>query len=169
MDNSELLKALGSMTEEQKKALAQLLNPKEEKKKPTTEIARAQRVYFFRQLEVYETLSEKKKDDKIIKEVNQLPARVIAVDEKMAWRLYWKQRNKYQFLGSSNGMVWRDARNSGKSVSEAQAMEYEAMLQNPDMTPPESKEKTFFAGRTSAQLSRGQEISWHDGLKQGKI
>lgn len=167
MDN-DILKALGSMTEEQKAALVQLLAPKQEVKKPTYEIARAKKVYFFKQLTVQETVSEVRKDDKIIREVRELPPRVIAVDDKDAWRLYWKQRNKYQFLGASDGTTWRDAKNSGRTTADSQAAEYESMLRNPDMTPPESKEKTFFAGSTMAQVSRGQEVSWKEGARQNK-
>lgn len=168
MDNLDILKALGSMTEEQKAALAQLLTPKKEVKKNEPEMAKAHKVFFFKQLFVQETISEKRKDDKLVKEVRQLPPRVIAVDDKQAWRLYWKQRNKFQFLGASDGTTWRDARNSGSNVAEAQAAEYEAMLKNPDMTPPESREKTFFTGNSATSVSRGQEVSWSEGMRQSK-
>lgn len=173
-NNSQLLEALiGSLSEEQKAALAQVLAGGAEgvKKKNPPAIPKAGKVYFFRQLIVTETVEIKAKQGEergigLEKTVNVLPPRVIAVDEKNAWRLYWKRRGQFVFLGSSDGETWRSARGEGKTVSEAQALEYQEMLKSPDMTPPMNREKTVFAGTKVFQVSRGVEAPWDELKKQ---
>ena len=129
---------------------------------------KAERVYFFRQLMVLGDVEVSKKGEKLEKKATQLPPRVIIVDLRQASKLFWKQRNRYQYLGSSDGKVWRRERVAGKSVAEAQALEFQEQQKEPDMTPPPNREKTFFAGTNPASASRGQEISWSEGLKQNR-
>ncbi len=164
-----LLEALKSLTPAERKELGRTLlgedaKPKAEKHGP--EAAKAGKVFFFKQINRYAVFEEEKKADTIIKKATVLPPRVIAVDERQAWRLFWKQGNTFQFLGSSDGTVWRRERNAGKTVSEAQAAEYEAMIVNPDLSPPMNREKTFFMGTKPSTVARGNEIGWGEGLKQ---
>lgn len=131
--------------------------------------AKAQLVYFFRQANrfVAESIETDKENPDVLKKTGYfLPPRVIAVDEKGASRLYWKQRGKYQYLGRSSGIHWKTARDKGMPVHEAYGVEFEAMQKTPDMTPPMNREKTVFAGTKIAQISRGSEIEWGIGLKQ---
>lgn len=127
---------------------------------------KAERVYFFKQLLRLHIDEIKKSGDKLQKKATQLPDRVIAVDEKQAAKLYWKGQGKYQYLGRSEGRTWREERMNGKSVAEAQALEYQAMLEAPDMNIPPNRDKIFFAGTKPAMVARGVEIGWADGLKQ---
>ncbi len=180
MSLKTILKELEKMTPEERKALQGFFGApaeaKAEKKeeplreKHGPEQAKASTIYFFRQLHVFRTDEEQAQDggNSIKKKVTQLPPRVIIADEKMAWRLFWKSRGKFEYLGRSNGQVWRSERAAGKRVSEAQAAEYNAMLKAPDMTPPMNREKTFFAGTKLQSASRGQEIPWSEGIKQSK-
>lgn len=173
----EFMAELQKLTPEERAQLSQILSPQPAaaplpagRERQPPEAVKAQAVFFFRQLHVVHVDEAKMQaDGKTIKKVvTQLPPRVIAVDEKMAWRLYWKQRGKYQFLGRGSGQAWRAARLDGKTVSEAQAAEYEAMLAAPDMTPPMNREKTFFAGTKPSIVAQGREISWAAGINQGK-
>lgn len=130
---------------------------------------KAERVYFFRQVGQFitEDIEPDKDNPDILRKTGYiLPPRVIAVDKKGAWRLYWKQRNKYQFLGSSDGTHWREARERGMPITEAYGVEFDYMQKNPDMTVPMNREKTAFHGTTIAQVSRGTEMDWGLGLKQ---
>lgn len=147
-------------------AIKQINTPKA---KQPAKPAKAERVYFFQQADrfVTEDIEADKENPDILKKTGYyLPPRVIAVDKHGAWRLYWKQRNKFTFLGSSDGTNWRHAREQGMPVAEAYGVEFEAMKKNPDMTPPMNKEKTVFAGTKISQLQRGNEIEWGIGLKQ---
>lgn len=163
-----VLKELANLSPEEQKSLRALFGAPavEEKKKNPPEAPRAQVVYFFEQLEVFSTVKTVIKDDKVRRTVDRLPPRVIAVDEKMASKLYWKSR-KFRYLGRSDGRVWSKSRGEGKTVAQAQALEYKAMLKSPDLTAPPNNEKTFFRGTKVAQLNRGQEIPWSEGVKQG--
>lgn len=137
------------------------------KKTPPSAVT-AKEVFFFQQNAPFHTESiraDKENPDLLVKEGYFLPPRVIAVDEKSAWRLYWKQRGKYVYLGRSKGLKWRQARLDGLSVSEASALELEEMQKNPDRTVPPSQEKTVFHGRKISQLARGIQIGWSEGLK----
>ena len=130
---------------------------------------RAETVYFFQQqgLFVTEKITVDEAEANKLKKVGYfLPPRVIAVDEKQAGRLFWKQRNKFGYLGRSSGQHWARARMHGMSVPEAFAVEYEEFEQNPDRTAPPNREKTFFAGTKPGQVARGVEIDWKAGLKQ---
>ena len=164
----KVLKELAKLTPEEQKSLRNLFGgtPVEEKKKNPPEAPRAQTVYFFEQIERFGALKESKRGDIIRKEVERLPNRIIAVDEKMAGKLYWKMKN-CRYLGRSDGKVWSRSRGEGKSVGESQRLEYEEMLKSPDMNPPRNNEKTFFRGTKISQLERGQEIPWSEGIKQG--
>lgn len=169
-----LLKELASLSPEEMAKLQQIFGGNKQiatekidvKKKNPPAAPKAGKVYFFKQMLVLETERIEKKGDEMKKYANQLPPRVIAVDRAQAWRIYWKSRGKYMFLGSSDGRIWRQARSEGKSVNEAQALEYEEMLKHPDMTPPMNMEKTVFRGTKLAQVTRGEEVDWGEGLKQ---
>lgn len=158
-DRAALREAFGPAPEAAKPA-----EPEREKHAP--EAAKAAPVFFFRQLFVYADTTIKRDGEKLKKMATQLPSRIIAVDEKAAAKLFWKGRGKYEYLGRSDGKTWRAARLAGKRVGEAQAMEYDAMMKNPDKTPPESREKTFFAGTKPGTIARGDQIAWSQGLKQ---
>lgn len=150
----------------QKMAVEQLKKPKV---KQVPKPAKAQRVYFFRQgnLFVTENVEADAENPDVLKKTGYfLPARVIAVDEKQASRMYWKQRNKYQYLGRSAGLHWKEARDKGMPVHEAYSVEFTEMQKAPDGTPPPNREKTVFAGTKIAQIQRGNEIDWGIGLKQ---
>jgi len=142
----------------------------EGREKNPPEAVKAATVYFFRQLNVMQVEEAKFEpaEQTIRKTATLLPPRVIAVDEQMAWRLYWKQRGKYQYLGRSDGRTWRRERAAGRKVGEAQAAEYEEMLKAPDMTPPMNREKTFFAGTKPVTAAQGREISWSAGMSQNR-
>lgn len=171
MDLKKFAKQLASLTKEERDALAGLLAPAEkpvEKTKNPAAPATAGRVFFFRQLFHFKTEETKNEGGTLKKTVTQLPSRVIAVNEAQAGKLYWKTRNKYEYLGQSNGQAWKKARESGKSVGDSTTAEYNAMLKNPDLTPPVNNEKTFFRGKTIASAGRGEEIPWNEGLKQMK-
>lgn len=169
MSVENILKELAKLSPEEQKALKSLFGGTEEpsqKEKHAPQAPKAGRVYFFQQNGRYETSEIKKDDDKMMKISHELPPRVIAVDEKMAWRLIWKNKGKFQYLGRSSGDIWRRARTEGKSVSEAQRLEYDEMIKNPDLTVPNSREKTFFQGKTMAVAAKGVEIPWAQGFKQ---
>lgn len=165
----DILKELAKLSPEEQQALKGLFagnSEPVESPKHAPELPRAGKVYFFKQLQRYNVQEETKKGDNLVKIATKLPPRVIAVDEKMAWRLIWKNKGAFEYLGRSSGEHWRQARGAGKSVSEAQAIEYNEMIKNPDLTIPESREKTFFQGKNVAAAARGIEIPWVDGLKQ---
>lgn len=147
-------------------ALEQAKRPRQ-KQKPR--LPRATQVYFFKQLVVMDVqgIEEDREQPGVLKKTAiYLPPRVIAVDEKQAWRLFWKRRRDYVFLGSSPGHVWARARIDGFSVAEAQKLEYDEMLKAPDRTPPMNREKTGFAGTKISQITRGNEIPYGDAVKQ---
>lgn len=163
-----VLRELNNLTPEEKAKLAEVFGAakQEERKKNPPASPKAGMVYFFKQLTRYGVTEVVKTDEDMKKVATELPERVIAIDEKMASKIFWKQGTKYKYLGRSMGNVWRQARMDGKRVAEAQAMEYEEMIKAPDVTPPSNNEKTFFRGTTLAQAGRGEEISWNAGLKQ---
>lgn len=166
-----ILEEIAKMSPEERAQARALLGPSEAKPveekrtKNPPEVAKAGRVYFFLQIGRFEVERIEKTGDKLMKHANRLPDRVIAVDEKNASKIFWKQRN-CQYLGRSEGLVWRRSRNDGKSVTESQALEFEEMRKAPDMTPPPQREKTFFAGTKIGSAARGSEIPWTDGLRQ---
>lgn len=166
----DLTKILGTLTEEQKAALAQLLVPAKKKETHGPEHAKAKRVYFFLQKERHKTnevkMTRGENGEMMIIEAEPAEQRVIATDEKEASKLFYKRRGKFQYLGTSPGVIWRDTRNQGKSVAEAQKAELEYALANQDLTPPMSKEKTFFSGTKISSVERGNEIDWNSGFKQ---
>ncbi len=148
---------------------AEAMKQKKERKPPKP--PRAEMVYFFQQHALFVSQKiEMDEETELLKKTGYfLPPRVIAVDDKSAGKLFWKQRNKYGYLGRSPGVHWAQARGNGMSVSEAFAVEFEEFKKNPDQTPPANREKTFFAGTKPHQVARGHEISWKAGLKQGNI
>lgn len=145
---------------------AEAMKQKKERRPPKP--PRAEMVYFFQQnsLFVSEKIEMDEETEQLKKTGYYLPPRVIAVDDKSAGKLFWKQRNKYGYIGRSTGHRWAQARADGMSVSEAFAVEYEEFKKNPDQTPPANREKTFFAGTKPHMIARGHEISWKAGLKQ---
>lgn len=150
----------------QKMAIEQINRPRI---KQVAKPARAQRVYFFQQANLFvtENIEADPENPDVLKKTGYyLPPRVIMVDEKQAARLYWKQRGKYQYMGRSAGIHWKMARDKGMPVHEASGVEFEEMKKAPDHTPPPNREKTVFAGTKIAQISRGTEIDWGLGLKQ---
>lgn len=167
MSIKNLLKDLAALSEEEKALLASALAPKKVPKlKNPPAPPRAERVFFFRQLERLGTISIERSGDEVKKKADQLPPRVIAVNEAQASKLYWKTRGKYEYLGQSDGRTWKAEREAGKSVSEATASEYEACLTGKNLEPPQNREKTFFQGKSAAAASRGIEMDWKEGLKQ---
>jgi len=166
----DLSKILGTLTEEQKAALAQLLVKPAQKEKLKAEAPKAKRVFFFLQQDRHKTstvkMSRGENGEMMIIEAEPEEARVIATDEKEAAKLFYKRRGKFKYLGTSPGVVWRDTRNEGKSVADAQKAELEYALAHPDLTPPMNKEKTFFSGTKVASIERGNEIEWSQGFKQ---
>lgn len=146
---------------------AEAMKQKKERRPPKP--PRAEMVYFFQQhaLFVTEKIEASEDGDGVMKKTGYfMPPRVIAVDDKSAGKLFWKQRNKYAYLGRSPGLHWARARADGMSVNEAFAVEFEEFKKNPDTTAPLNREKTFFAGTKPHTIARGQEISWKAGLKQ---
>ncbi len=138
----------------------------EERKKNPPEAPKAGRVYFFRQIDRI-AIEEVKRDGEGLKKTGHaLPDRIIAVDEKSASKMFWKHKNKLQYLGRGDGRAWRQARIDGKSIGESQAEEFKAMEANPDRTPPPNNERTFFAGTKIGSAARGDQIPWQDGMKQ---
>lgn len=172
MSLKTLLKDLSKLSEEEKALLASVLAPKQTVAKESTRehvppaAARAETVYFFRQLERYGSTSIKNVNGKMVKEATALPPRVIFVNEAQASKLFWKSRGKYEFLGRGDGKTWQKARESGKSVAEAMDLEYKATIEAGNMEPPRNNEKTFFQGKSIASASRGVEMDWKDGFKQ---
>lgn len=137
MGIGDIAKELAKLSPEEKEALKELLAP--EKKKEVVkkrENVKAKTVYFFEQTGRFEVDEVNEKDGKRVIKATGLPDRVIATDEKGAKRYFYKGKGKYRYLGRSDGRTWKSARQDGKKVGEAQALEYEAMKKNPDMTPP---------------------------------
>lgn len=163
---ADLRRLFPSLTDDRLQELAtqQIKRGRERKAAPP----KATVCYFFEQRGRFHTdeITVKADDpDMLVKKGYYLPPRVVAVDEKQAVRLHAKNRNSMRYLGRSDGTVWAQARASGMSVSEAQAAEYEAMLKNPDMNIPPFLEKSFFAGRSLVQLSRGVQVDWKTGSR----
>ena len=134
---------------------------------------KAGRTYFFRQIAPFRTDSIETETDSsgqpVLKITGEyLPPRVIMVDDFEAWRLYWKRRNKYQYLGRSEGHTWRQARANGLTVAEAQKLEFDAMIKAPDPTAPMNREKTVFMGTKVSQITQSlgnhNEMEWQKGL-----
>lgn len=167
----DILQEISKLSPEDQKGLKQFFGGEkteveQKKEKNPPEAPKSGRVYFFKQFLVTGNVEITGEGENRVIKVDQLPDRVIAVDYKQAWRLYWKNRGKFQFLGSSEGRIWRQARIDGKSVSESQALEYAEMLKAPDMTPPMNREKTVFRGTKIASVARGDEVEWQTGMKQ---
>lgn len=163
---TDLRKIYPQLSEEQ---LTKVAGEQARKEKREPAEIKAMPVYFFRQRALFKTekvTADKQDPDKLKKTGYFLPPRVISCDVKSASKLYWKRQKDFEYLGRSDGRAWRKARSDGLSVKEAEAIEYE---QTKDMTPPPNDERTFFAGRNLHQVSRGMEIPWTDGLRQGKL
>lgn len=179
MDFGEVLKALASLTPEEREKVAGLFGQNVVQKEPPKQknppaLPEAKPVYFFIHLKPIKTtsirLERNDAGELMVKEADELPPRIIAVDERMASKLFYKHRGKFQYLSRSPGRIWRQARSEGKSVEESQKMELEYAYKNPDHTPPSDHEKTVFAGTKIGSIMRGVQMDWKIGLKQqGKI
>jgi len=131
---ADLVKELAALSDEEKKALGELMQVKEEKPKNPPAAPKARPVYFFLR--------------------NGDEQNPIGMDIRGASKEFWVRR-KLQFVGMSDGKTWKTERESGKSVREATLAEYEACKKSGSKDPPPDLRRTDLGSGSALALERG--------------
>jgi hypothetical protein len=151
----DLAAELAKLSPQERDALKELLGGKEERPKPPPEVLRPVTTYHFKQVGRVRVNGVKMVDGKSVYEADALEDRYVSTSEKHASKLYWKQRNRYEYLGRSDGHVYVQAIRDGKRAEEAMELERKSAT---DKTPPPDNERTV--------LIRGRQFGWKEGMNQ---